>query len=144
MTDETKVEPIPTAADTQAGAPAPGADAGKPAGLPETELARLTDVVIGALKTVYDPEIPADIYEIGLVYKIDIADDRAGTVDMTLTAPNCPSAQELPIMVENAVASVAGVGEVKVNIVWDPPWDPSRMADEDRAVLNMGGGGGAG
>jgi len=91
----------------------------------------------GALKTVYDPEIPADIYEIGLVYKIDIADDRAVTVDMTLTTPNCPSAQELPVMVENAVASVAGVGEVKVNIVWDPPWDPSRMSDEARAVLNM-------
>ena len=138
MTDETKVEPTPTPADTQAGAPlAPSADAGNPAGLPETELARLTDEVIGALKTVYDPEIPADIYEIGLVYKIDIADDRAVTVDMTLTTPNCPSAQELPVMVENAVASVAGVGEVKVNIVWDPPWDPSRMSDEARAVLNM-------
>ena len=77
--------------------------------------------------TDYDPEIPADIYEIGLIYKIDIANDRAMTVDMTLTTPNCPSAQELPIMVENAVASVAGVGEVKVNIVWDPPWDPSRI-----------------
>ena len=102
MTDETKVEPTPTAADTQAGAPlAPSADSGRPAGLPETELARLTDEVIGALKTVYDPEIPADIYEIGLVYKIDIADDRAVTVDMTLTTPNCPSAQELPVMVEN-------------------------------------------
>ena len=137
MTDETKVEPTPTAADTQAGAPlAPSADSGRPAGLPETELARLTDEVIGALKTVYDPEIPADIYEIGLVYKIDIADDRAVTVDMTLTA-NCPSAQELPVMVENAVATVAGVGEVKVNIVWVPPWDPSRMSDEARAVLNM-------
>ena len=86
MTDETKVEPTPTAADTQAGALlAPSADAGKPAGLSETELARLTDEVIGALKTVYDPEMPADIYEIGLVYKIDIADDRAVTVDMTLT-----------------------------------------------------------
>jgi hypothetical protein len=94
MTDETKVEPTPTAADTQAGAPlAPSADSGRPAGLPETELARLTDELIGALKTVYDPEIPADIYEIGLVYKIDIADDRAVTVDMTLTTPNCPSAQ---------------------------------------------------
>ena len=96
MTDETKVEPIPTAAETQAGAPAPGADAGKPAGLPETELARLTDVVIGALKTVYDPEIPADIYEIGLVYKIDIADDRAVTVDMTLTTPNNRSSRKQP------------------------------------------------
>src|ERR1700674_795137 len=130
MTDETKVEPIPTAADTQAGAPlAPSADAGKPAGLPETELARLTDEVIAALKTVYDPEIPADIYEIGLIYKIELADDRGVTIDMTLTTPNGPSAQELPIMVENAVTSVAGVREAKVNIVWDPPWDPSRMSD---------------
>jgi FeS assembly SUF system protein len=105
--------------------------------LPETELARLTDDIIAALKTVYDPEIPADIYELGLIYKIDVADDRAITVDMTLTTPNCPSAQELPTMVENAVASVAGVGEVKVNVVWDPPWEQSRMSDEARAVLNM-------
>ena len=105
--------------------------------LPEGELARLTDDVIAALKTVYDPEIPSDIYELGLIYKIDIADDRAVTIDMTLTTPNCPSAQELPIMVENAVASVSGVGEVKVNIVWDPPWDPSRMSDEARSMLNM-------
>ena len=117
--------------------PVPSADAGKSSALPEGELARLTDEVISALKTVYDPEIPADIYEIGLIYRIDIADDRAVTVDMTLTTPNCPSAQELPVMVENAVASVTGVGEVKVNIVWDPPWDPSRMSDEARAVLNM-------
>jgi FeS assembly SUF system protein len=116
---------------------APGAPAAAPSALPEGELARLTDDVIAALKTVYDPEIPSDIYELGLVYKIDIADDRAVTVEMTLTTPNCPSAQELPIMVENAVASVPGVGEVKVNIVWDPPWDPSRMSDEARAVLNM-------
>src|SRR5260370_33513605 len=105
--------------------------------LGETEIARLTDEIICALKTVYDPEIPADIYELGLIYRIDIADDRAVTLDMTLTTPNCPSAQELPVMVENAVASVAGVGEVKVNIVWDPPWDPSRLSDEARAVLNM-------
>jgi FeS assembly SUF system protein len=105
--------------------------------LPAAEVARVTDDIIAALKTVYDPEIPADIYELGLVYRIDLADNRAVTVDMTLTTPNCPSAQELPIMVENAVASVAGVGEVKVNIVWDPPWDPTRMSDEARAVLNM-------
>src|ERR1700738_5576759 len=105
MTDKTKVEPIPPAADTQAGAPlAPRADAGKPAGLPEPELARLTDEVIGALKTVYDPEIPADIYEIGLIYKIHIADERVGPVDLSRTPPTCPSAQELPVMVENAVA----------------------------------------
>jgi FeS assembly SUF system protein len=106
-------------------------------GLPEGELARLTDEIIAALKTVYDPEIPSDIYELGLIYKVDIADDRAVSIDMTLTTPNCPSAQELPSMVENAVASVPGVGPVKVDIVWDPPWDPSRMSDEARAVLNM-------
>jgi FeS assembly SUF system protein len=124
------------AAGTSAEAPrAPAAAA--PSALPDGELARLTDDVIAALKTVYDPEIPSDIYELGLIYKIDIADDRAVAIDMTLTTPNCPSAQELPTMVENAVASVSGVGEVKVNIVWDPPWDPSRMSDEARAMLNM-------
>ena len=106
-------------------------------GLADPELARLTDEIIAALKTVYDPEIPCDIYELGLIYKIDIADDRRVAIEMTLTTPNCPSAQELPGMVENAVASVPGVGEVKVDIVWDPPWDPSRISDEARAVLNM-------
>jgi len=106
-------------------------------GMPEAELGKLTDDIVAALKTVYDPEIPADIYELGLIYKIDIGDDRAIKVDMSLTSPNCPSAQELPIMVENAVASVAGVGPVKVDVVWDPPWDPSRMSDEARLVLNM-------
>lgn len=105
--------------------------------LPEAEIARLTDEIVAALKTVYDPEIPADIYELGLIYKIDIADDRSVKVDMTLTTPNCPSAQELPQMVENAVSSVAGVGKVDVEIVWDPPWDQSRMTDEARLVLNM-------
>jgi FeS assembly SUF system protein len=111
--------------------------AAAPSALPEGELARLTDEIIAALKTVYDPEIPSDIYELGLIYRIDIADDRAVAIEMTLTTPNCPSAQELPTMVENAVASVPGVGGVKVDIVWDPPWDPSRMSDEARAVLNM-------
>ncbi len=105
--------------------------------LPEGEVDRLTDDIVSALKTVYDPEIPADIYELGLIYKIDIADDRAIKIDMSLTSPNCPSAQELPIMEENAVASVNGVGPVKVDVVWDPPWDPSRMSDEARLVLNM-------
>jgi FeS assembly SUF system protein len=105
--------------------------------LPEGEVNRLTDDIVSALKTVYDPEIPADIYELGLIYKIDIGDDRAIKIDMSLTSPNCPSAQELPIMVENAVASIDGVGPVKVDVVWDPPWDPSRMSDEARLVLNM-------
>jgi len=105
--------------------------------LPKEELDRLTDEIIAGLKTVYDPEIPADIYELGLIYRIDIGDDRAVKIDMSLTSPNCPSAQELPIMVENAVASVPGVKEAKVEVVWDPPWDPSRMSDEARLVLNM-------
>ena len=113
------------------------APAGATSALPQEEVSRMTDEIVNALKTVYDPEIPADIYELGLIYKIDIADDRAVTVDMTLTTPNCPSAQELPTMVENAVASVPGVGPVNVNVVWDPPWEPSRMSDEARVVLNM-------
>lgn len=125
--------------DTKNNAPtvAPAEPAGNTSALPQDEQARLTDAIVEALKTVYDPEIPADIYEIGLIYKIDIADDRAVTVDMTLTTPNCPAAQDLPKSVENAVASVPGVGEVKVNVVWDPPWDPSRMSDEARLTLNM-------
>ncbi len=121
-----------------ADAPAPEAATASTNGAVTTdETARLTDEIITALKSVYDPEIPADIYELGLIYKIDIADDRAVAVDMTLTTPNCPSAQELPSMVENAVASVPGVGPVTVSVVWDPPWEPSRMSDEARVVLNM-------
>ena len=125
MTDEPKME-----AESAAIAEASSA-------IPADEMARLTDEIVGALKTVYDPEIPADIYELGLIYKVDIDDDRVVKVDMTLTTPNCPSAAELPTMVENAVASVPGVREAKVSIVWDPPWDQSRMSDEARAVLNM-------
>ena len=106
-------------------------------GIPADELARLTDDIVGGLKTVYDPEIPVDIYELGLVYKVDIADDRTVTVDMTLTSPNCPAAVELPGMVENAVSSVQGVGPVKVNVVFDPPWDQSRMSEEARLALNL-------
>jgi len=105
--------------------------------LPQDELNKLTDDIVAALKTVYDPEIPADIYELGLIYKIDIGDDREVKIDMSLTSPNCPAAQDLPIMVENAVSSVPGVKETKVAVVWDPPWDPSRMSDEARLVLNM-------
>jgi len=101
----------------------------------ETE--RLTQDIIAALKTVYDPEIPADIYELGLIYKVEIKEDRSVDVDMTLTTPNCPAAEELPVMVENAVASVPGVGVVAVKIVWMPPWTPERMSDEARLVLDM-------
>ncbi|HWM80905.1 MAG TPA: SUF system Fe-S cluster assembly protein [Pseudolabrys sp.] len=116
------------------------ADAALPqtsAALPEAEAARLTDEIVAALKTVYDPEIPADIYELGLIYKVAIEDDRAVKVEMTLTTPNCPAAQDLPVMVENAVSSVAGIGRVDVKVVWEPPWDPSRMSDVARDVLNM-------
>ncbi|MBV9982023.1 SUF system Fe-S cluster assembly protein [Bradyrhizobium sp.] len=126
MSDEAKTAEAPNAVET-----------GGPSAIPAEEINRMTDEIVAALKTVYDPEIPADIYELGLIYKVDIADDRTVTVDMTLTTPNCPSAQELPLMVENAVSSVAGVGPVNVNIVWDPPWDQSRMSDEARATLNM-------
>ena len=125
-------DPKTTEATAPAGVPAEPVSA-----LTQDEIARMTDEIVSALKTVYDPEIPADIYELGLIYKVDIKDDRAVDVDMTLTTPNCPAAGELPMMVENAVASVAGVGPVKVSVVWDPPWDPSRMSDEARVVLNM-------
>ena len=105
--------------------------------LPPEELDRLTDDIVAALKTVYDPEIPADIYELGLIYRVDIADTRDVTVDMTLTAPGCPVAGEMPVWVENAVASVPGVKNVTVNMVFDPPWDQSRMSDEARVALDM-------
>ena len=127
----------PTPAPAEAAPDAADSAANTASALPADELARLTDDIVAALKTVYDPEIPADIYELGLIYKVDIADDRAVAVDMTLTTPNCPSAAELPHMVEDAVTSVAGVRDVKVNLVWDPPWDPSSMSDEARLVLNM-------
>jgi len=101
------------------------------------QLEQATADIVAALKTVYDPEIPADIYELGLIYKIDIDDDRNVGIDMTLTAPGCPVAGEMPIWVENAVASVDGVGQVTVNLTFDPPWDQSRMSDEARLALNM-------
>lgn len=105
--------------------------------LPAEETERLGVEIVAALKTVFDPEIPADIYELGLIYKVDIKDDRAVDIEMTLTTPNCPAAAELPTMVENAVASVAGIGIVNVSIVWEPAWTPERMSDEARLVLNM-------
>ena len=132
MTDDPKPA-TETAPDTTAAAEAamPSAPA------PSDDMARLSDEIVTALKTVYDPEIPADIYELGLIYKVDNDDDRAVKIDMTLTTPNCPAAADLPAQVENAVASVPGVRDARVTIVWDPPWDPSRMSDEARTVLNM-------
>jgi FeS assembly SUF system protein len=128
--------PDPAAPETAAPAatqatPVPGSS------LSQEELDRLSHHIVGALKTVYDPEIPADIYELGLIYKIDVDDDRNVEVDMTLTAPGCPVAGEMPAWVENAVASVEGVGQVKVNLVFDPPWTVERMSDEAKLALNM-------
>ena len=127
----------PAASEMTATPPGAASQGAASEGAASEDVARLTDEIVTAIKTVYDPEIPADVYELGLIYRIDIADDRSVSVDMTLTTPNCPSAQELPTMVENAVASVPGVGPVAVKVVWDPPWEPSRMSDEARVVLNM-------
>ena len=144
MTEEPKTDVSEVAAAEAVESPktdlasAPAADgAERPSTIPPEEMARLTDEIVAALKTVHDPEIPADIYELGLIYRVDIDDDRAVTIDMTLTTPNCPAAADLPGQVENAVAGVPGVREAKVNIVWDPPWDQSRMSDEARTVLDM-------
>src|SRR3979411_996469 len=105
--------------------------------LPPEETERLGGEIVAALKTVLDPEIPADIYELGLIYKVDIKEDRTGDVGRPLPTPTCPDAGELPTMVENAVASVPGVGVVNVNLVWEPAWSPDRMSDEARLVLHM-------
>jgi FeS assembly SUF system protein len=105
--------------------------------IPADELQTLTEAIVAALKTVYDPEIPADIYELGLIYKVDIDDSRFVSIDMTLTAPACPVAGEMPGWVENAVAAVGGVSGAKVTMVFDPPWDQSRMSDEARIALDM-------
>ena len=103
--------------------------------IPAEELARLSDDVISALKTVYDPEIPADIFELGLIYKIDIEDDRMVKIDMTLTAPGCPVAGEMPGWVENAVSAVEGVSGVEVKMTFDPPWTPDRMSEEAQVAV---------
>jgi FeS assembly SUF system protein len=108
-----------------------------PSQMASEELHALTDSIIAALKTVYDPEIPADIYELGLIYNVDIDDGRFVTIEMTLTAPACPVAGEMPSWVENAVSAVPGVAGAKVNMVFDPPWDQSRMSDEARVALDM-------
>lgn len=106
------------------------------AAIPPAEVARITADLIGVLKTVYDPEIPVDIYELGLIYKVDLDDNRNLTIDMTLTAPGCPVAGDMPGWVENAARSVEGIQDVTVNMVFDPPWDASRMSDEAQVALN--------
>ncbi|MHC3941080.1 hypothetical protein ACI0FR_02396 [Paenochrobactrum sp. BZR 201-1] len=103
--------------------------------IPEDVLLRLTDDIIAAVKTVYDPEIPADIYELGLIYKIDIEDDYTVKIEMTLTAPGCPVAGEMPGWVENAVGTVEGVSHVEVTMTFDPPWTPDRMSEEAQVAV---------
>ena len=103
----------------------------------ETAAKPTEDAIIAAIAEVYDPEIPVNIYELGLIYAVEINDDGGVKVEMTLTAPACPSAQELPEQVQNAVLAVPGVTSCHVETVWDPPWDPSRMSEEARLQLNM-------
>lgn len=103
--------------------------------IPPEEVDRLTDDIIAALKTVYDPEIPADIYELGLIYRVDIEDDRMVKIVMTLTAPGCPVAGEMPGWVENAVGAVEGVSGVEVEMTFDPPWSADRMSEEAQVAL---------
>ncbi len=107
------------------------------AALDQSEIDRLTDDLIAALKTVYDPEIPVDVYELGLIYKVDLSDDRDVLIDMTLTAPGCPVAGEMPGWIEDAVKKVEGVRSARANLVFEPPWDPSKMSDEAKLALNM-------
>jgi FeS assembly SUF system protein len=126
-----KADGPPPAAEPVSPAPVPGST------LSREELDRLSGDIIAALKTVYDPEIPADIYELGLIYKVDIDDDRNVAVDMTLTTAGCPVAGEMPMWVENAVGAVEGVNDVTVNLTFDPPWDMSRMSEEARVALGM-------
>jgi FeS assembly SUF system protein len=108
-----------------------------PAALPPDELDRLTEDLIVALKTVFDPEIPVDVYELGLIYRVDVDDSRFVTIDMTLTAPGCPVAGEMPTWVENAVTAVPGVSGAKVNMVFEPPWNQTRMSEEAKIALDM-------
>lgn len=124
------------AADAAPSAGQPVLAQGAESAIPAAEIERLTDDIIAALKTVYDPEIPADIYELGLIYRIDIDDDRVVSIDMTLTAPGCPVAGEMPGWVQNAVGTVEGVGDVNVTMTFDPPWDPSRMSEEAKVALD--------
>jgi FeS assembly SUF system protein len=129
----------PREGESELGAPSAAgvAPAVSTCAIPPEELEQLTADIVAALKTVYDPEIPADIYELGLIYKIDIDDQRNVAIEMTLTAPGCPVAGEMPTWVENAVSSLPGIGRVSVALTFDPPWDMSRMSDEARLALNM-------
>jgi FeS assembly SUF system protein len=112
-------------------------DTAAAAPLSQEQLDQLTDQLVDQLKTVFDPEIPVDIYELGLIYKVDVSDEKDVAIDMTLTAPGCPVAGEMPGWVEDAVMGVEGIRSCTVNLVFDPPWDPSMMSDEAKLQLNM-------
>lgn len=129
-----------TLSDFMPGATAKGADDIARAGekLPEGAAVASRETVVEALKTVYDPEIPVDIYELGLIYDLDIAADGSVKIGMTLTAPACPVAGEMPVWVADAVAKAEGVGEVEVSMVWDPPWSPERMSYDAKMALDFG------
>ena len=129
MSEDVQTKPDPQPEATVA--------AGSATPLTPEELETIGNELIAALKTVYDPEIPVDIYELGLIYKVDVADNKDVTIDMTLTAPGCPVAGEMPGMVKDAVKTVKGIGEVKVNMTFDPPWTPDRMSEEAKLELNM-------
>lgn len=130
-------EPMTSAAETDTRLEQPNRPEVSVAALPPEEQERLTEEIVAALKSVYDPEIPADIYELGLIYKVEIDDAKFVAIDMTLTAPACPVAGEMPKWVEDAVAAVPGIAGAKVTMVFDPPWDQSRMSDEARVALDM-------
>jgi len=115
----------------------PNAETTTSAPLSQPELDAMTDQLIDKLKTVFDPEIPVDIYELGLIYKVDVSDDKDVAIDMTLTAPGCPVAGEMPEWVRDAVLTIPEVRSCTVELVFDPPWDPSRMSDEAKLQLNM-------
>ena len=110
---------------------------GPASAIPQAELDALTDKLVEQLKTVFDPEIPVDIYELGLIYKVDVSDDKAVAIDMTLTAPGCPVAGEMPGWVHDAVVKIPEVTACTVNLIFEPPWDPSLMSDEAKLELNM-------
>jgi len=129
MSEDVQTKPENPVSDTQIPAQA--------SALPPEELEAFGNVLITALKTVFDPEIPVDIYELGLIYKVDVADNKDVTIDMTLTAPGCPVAGEMPGMVKDALLTVPGIGDVTVNMTFDPPWTPDRMSEEAKLELNM-------
>lgn len=133
----TDAKPLAEPSEPQAEPVVAGDAAEQVSALPPEEIDRLTSDIVAALKTVYDPEIPSDIYELGLIYKIDISDEREVAVEMTLTAPGCPVAGEMPKWVEDAINAVPGVSGTTVTLTFDPPWDQSRMSDEARLALNM-------